>query len=256
MTLSYSERSKSALNPLGKKLLTLMEEKQTNLCLSADVTTSAQLLDLAEKLGPQIAVLKTHIDILNDFTPSVIEKLLQLQQKHNFLIFEDRKFADIGNTVKHQYKDGIYRISEWADIVNAHFILGPSIIDGLKSVGLLKGRALLLIAELSSKGNLAVGEYTQKTVEAARENAEFVMGFICQKKLTEDPGFIHMTPGVGLKTGGDGLGQQYFTPHNVIVERKCDVIIVGRAIVEASDPQAAGAQFRKLGWEAYLSTLE
>jgi orotidine-5'-phosphate decarboxylase len=40
--------------------------------------------------------MKTHIDIIEDFDPSVVERLTELSQRHDFVIFEDRKFADIG----------------------------------------------------------------------------------------------------------------------------------------------------------------
>lgn len=255
MKKTYSERADLSLNPTAKHLFKLMDKKKSNLSLSADVTSSKKLLELADKLGPEIVVLKTHIDIINDFTPALTEHLAALAEKHDFLIFEDRKFADIGNTVKHQYQDGIFRISDWAHIVNAHPLTGPGVIDGLKAVGALKSRALLLLAELSSKDNFITAEYTKKTVELAEAHQDFVMGFICQRKLSDNPAFIYMTPGVNLAKGGDKLGQQYNSPQEVILEKGSDIIIVGRAIIEAQDPLVEARKYREQGWHAYQNRL-
>ncbi|KAJ0005940.1 hypothetical protein NQD34_015834 [Periophthalmus magnuspinnatus] len=233
------------IHPLASKLMNIMEEKQSNLCVSADVTSSEELLELADSLGSKICLLKTHVDILKDYTSEIGQKLQAVAEKHNFLIFEDRKFADIGNTVKHQYE------------VNAHAVPGPGVVKGLNAVGRPLGRGCLLIAQMSSQGSLATGEYTQATLRMAEEHSDFVMGFICGGKITMRPEFIHMTPGVQLQSRapGDGLGQQYSTPEEVIKNKGSDVIIVGRGILEAPDRLKAAEAYRKSGWDGYTQRL-
>jgi uridine monophosphate synthetase len=250
--LSYRQRAELVTHPCAKKLLLLAEEKKSNLVLAADVTRSEDLLQLVDAVGPHLCVLKTHIDILEDFTPDVTEKLRKMADQHRFLIFEDRKFADLGNIVVEQYHKGIYRICEWADLINAHILPGQGIIEGLRQIGLPRQRALLLLAQLTSKGSLAVGTYTEKAIELAAMYSDFVIGFLCLHRLSDDPRFLHFTTGIQREEREGTLGQQYKTPQQAIGSGS-DFIIVGRGIFAAKDPREEAESYQLCGWESYES---
>src|SRR3989338_513366 len=251
--MEYKKRVELTSNPTAKRLLELRDEKKTNLAIAADLTDWNEVIGLIEKVGSKICLLKTHIDIIANLPGDFAKTLDELKQKHNFLIFEDRKFADIGNTVKYQYSQGLYKIVDWADIVNCHVVPGPGIIEGLREVGLLKGRGLLLLAEMSSADNLAVGNYTQQAINWAKQYDDFVIGFIGLKKLTDDYKFLTMTPGVKLAESTDNLKQQYNTPDKVI-SGGSDIIIVVRGIYQAPDPLTEAEKYLKLAYETYSNS--
>lgn len=350
-TIPYEQRPST--HPLSAYLYRLMVLKKSNLCLSADVTSARTLLQLANSIGPSIVVLKTHYDIVSDWDSDIETgtgaKLAALAAKHGFLIFEDRKFSDIGSTVQKQYTDGPGKAVEWAHITNAHILPGAAIVTALaeaasqwrenkkyevktditvgtprpeslsdndetaeddeqrKSLKALQAgrkasivsittvsqsyepansprvprseggedvifagieeapleRGLLLLAQMSSAGNLLDAAYAKACVDIARDNKDFVMGYIAQESLnsTPDDQFITMTPGCQLpardeqQVTGDGLGQQYNTPAKLIGEKGVDIIIVGRGIIKADNPVAEAERYRKKGWEAYEARI-
>ncbi len=85
--------------------------------------------------------------------------------------------------------------SGWAQLVTAHAIPGPGIVKALREAAETtpKGMGCILVVEMSSEGNMAVGEYVQSAVNMAENNSDFVVGVVSQKKLSEK--MIHMTPG-------------------------------------------------------------
>lgn len=249
--LSYLERAEQIKNPIAKKLLEIVETKQTNLCLAADVHTSAELLHLAETIGPHIAVFKTHLEIIENWAPGLGEKLKALGQKHNFLIFEDRKLADIGNTMALQYEHSVFEISKWADMINVHPIVGLPSVKVLAERTKHNNCGLLLLAELSVAGNLTDEAYKQTSAAMAAELSEEVMGFIARGAFPGSENFLIITPGVKLTAGTDTQGQQYLTPETAIINGS-DVIIVGRGITQSADPVAEAQKYQRAGWEAYL----
>lgn len=146
-------------------------------------------------------------------------------------------------------------------------------MKGLASVGLPLQRGLLLLAEMSTAGSLAQGAYTEEAVRMARAHRDFVVGFIAQRRmegvglrenesLHSEEDFLILSPGVGLDVTGDGMGQQYRTPRQVVLDSGCDVIIVGRGIygkageLDVKKVQEQAERYKKAGWDAYLERIK
>nr|CAD7393355.1 unnamed protein product [Timema cristinae] len=163
LKLSFSERAQLSHCPMSKHLFHIMSEKKTLLCVAADVTTGSEVLALAEQVGPYICVLKTHVDIVDDLTDDDIAALTALAEKHNFLILEDRKFADIGHVAGLQYTQGPHHIATWANLVTVHALSGEGVLKGLMlGLGALSpavNRGFFLVAEMSSQDHLMSPEY-------------------------------------------------------------------------------------------------
>lgn len=237
----------NGLHSKAKRILEIAVEKRSNLIASADVITTAELLDLAEKTGPHIVALKTHIDIITDFDyDNTIVPLLDLARKYNFLLMEDRKFADIGNTQELQYSYGVYKISNWADLITSQ------VIGGYQSLDYFHNSGVVAILSMSSQGTLTNSNYFEEAQKIALSHPN-VIGGVSQKPLDDE--LLLFTPGVSLETGTDGKGQRYNTPEHVFQNLHTDFMIVGRGIYKSSDPEKASLEYKIAGWSAYENSL-
>ena len=245
--ISYEEKLEICDHSVAQKLLEIAIEKRSNLIVSADVTTTQELLALAEKVGPHIVALKTHMDILMDFDPDkTILPLNDLATKYNFLLMEDRKFADIGNTQELQFAYGIYKISNWADFVTAQVIAGYESLDCFRNVG------VVAILGMSSKGTLTNSDYREAATKIALSHPN-VFGGVSQNKTPNE--LLLFTPGINLAEAGDDKGQQYNTPEHAFEQLETDFIIVGRGIYKSPDAEKAALSYKIAGWNAYEASL-
>ncbi|KAG5667923.1 hypothetical protein PVAND_015888 [Polypedilum vanderplanki] len=259
LQMTFSSRAEIAKNEAAKELFKIMEAKKSNLCLAADVTKSDEILNLAESLGPFICVLKTHVDIVEDFSENFVNSLKALAKKHNFMIMEDRKFADIGNTVALQFSKGIYKISEWCDLVTAHSLPGDGLLKGLKEVIKNKEKiGIFMLTEMSSDGHLMSQDYSNKTMQMIANYSDIVAGIVAQSsQFTENqPELIQLTPGCKLDETGDNLGQKYNTPEFLVKEKGADIAVVGRGIIESKNPVEVAKTYRERLWNSYEERIK
>ena len=84
---------------------------------------------------------------------------------------------------------------------------------------------------------------------------------MAQQSLNQqsEDAFLNFAPGISLPpegeeeggVRGDGKGQKWRAPEEVVKKDGIDVVIVGRGILGADDRAREAERYRKAAWEAY-----
>jgi orotidine 5'-phosphate decarboxylase subfamily 1/orotate phosphoribosyltransferase len=255
----FSRRALVAKNARAHELFQVMEEKKTNVCWSADVSTFGEVLRFFRAIAPHIAMIKLHFDaLLGVVTHENFGELFQIARENKVLVMGDRKFADIGSTVKRQltmHPAGSLMDECQMHCCTVHTISGEGPIHALEDASI----SSVIVAQMSNSD--VAPDYAKPYAEAAaalaRTNQKTVMGLVCQNRRDCDAGdgFVYMTPGVHLQHTSDGADQRYRDCFKAIATQGNDLVIVGRGIHLNPNPEQAAREYREAAWSAYTGCL-
>ncbi|MBI87588.1 MAG: orotidine-5'-phosphate decarboxylase [Euryarchaeota archaeon] len=256
----WGPRWVNSAHPISHEYMRISCEKKSLVVLAADLPSIEGIVDLIKSLGSKFCALKTHVDMVEDFSVDSWKNLVNAAKSRDVLLFEDRKFADIGRVAQTQM-GGLYDIRSWADIVTSHSISGPDVVDGIAAgwEGVERVGGVLLLAQMSSSGNLLDGSYGDRTLSIGNASPH-VMGYIgngssvveleeLRSKVGE--GRMIWTPGVNLNAKEGVLGQRYGNPGDA-VRSGSDAIIVGSGVHGSEDPFSALEEYASASWNALL----
>ena len=215
------------------KLVSLINNKESNIIFSADLDNPQTILDIIETVGEHIVGVKLHLDtiIYNNSISKLefYEGLQNLKDTFNLFLIEDRKLSDIGYIMNKQAK----LIPDFIDMITTHSV------TGFKSVASIE-RPILLLHSLSTD-SLCDNNYKNRTLDMAY-NLPNIVGLVTQDNI---PDFLIFTPGINLDVIRDTQGQRYKGP------RYSDFYIIGRAIYKSSDPLQSVLRYKEVCYNTY-----
>jgi|UniRef100_A0A6C0BYK4 uridine monophosphate synthetase len=205
----------------------LVHHMDKKIIWAADTGTMKALFTGLDKYGSKIAVLKIHIDTYCDYSHENIVKLQSYKEKYGFMIWEDRKFADIGDIMKQQIRNSIYSYLDWVDIFSIHGLVGSESINAV--IDEFDKMKWILVGQMSASNNLIERKYTKSCIEIykSRDN---IIGMVCQENLGKD--IIHIVPGISKHIASDNAGQSY---SQMCEKPFADFFVVGRSISKFLD---------------------
>lgn len=251
---TFTERAELTKNTSAKRLFQIMDKKKTNLIVSIDVCDINQAYSIINEVKDSVCAVKLHYDIFNNNTEiwkQYKQMIENLAVKHYFLIFEDRKFSDIGFTVQKQLQH-VIRAYASLDLITVLPIFGEGTINALTEKENTSNIGIMIVAEGSSANNLFNSEFSKECVKMGKTHANNVSGFICQKRVSTNDSFVYATPGVHLSSSTDNSNQKYRSIDKAIIDDDCDVIIVGRGITNSENIKQTAEMYAKKAYQNYL----
>lgn len=229
---------------MSNVLINIIRQKETILVLSLDVTNKTQFFTVLKECAPYICALKLHFELYSFLKGKTLNKLIQYSKKYNFIIIEDRKFADIGNT---QYLQAREFIKKGITYFTSHLFTGKEALYAFPEQA-----KIFLISDMSCKNaffsdSIELRSIIHKKSIDYYKTIPQIIGFVSQYDINKNNNGIILRPGVKLNANnsnnlGDTRGQRYKDPK--ITPNVCWV--VGRDIYKSDNPGDIAKQYQQL----------
>ena len=215
--------------------------------VALDLPNLKQAEQLARTLKDHVGGFKVGLELLMSEGPDAVSRIADL----GLPLFADAKLHDIPNTVQNTARALASRGARW---VTAHVGGGTQMLEaavaGLNSGSGSRSAGVLGVTVLTSLDNEdleALGVFRSvhaQTLELARlARSAGAEGVICSPLEVASvksiaPGLKAVTPGIRLHDSATHDQKRTSTPIEAL-EAGADLIVVGRAITDATDPAAA-----------------
>lgn len=209
------------------------------LALALDLDDSAEAEELADRLGQWFGIVKIGLQLFTAAGPAAVEGLLAPDRR----VFLDLKLFDIPNTVR-QAARVAGRLG--AGFLTLHAAGGSDMLRaGVE--GLAEGAAAAGHPPAVALGVTVLTSEPDASAFAARldsARAGGCGGVVCSTaevpQVKAVGGLLAVVPGIRLP-GGDAHDQARVGSPAEAVAAGADVLVVGRAVTAAADPEAAAA---------------
>jgi orotidine-5'-phosphate decarboxylase len=215
------------------------------ICIALDVPTRAQVLDAARRLGPKVGWLKIGLEAFVSEGPSLVAEVAKISRA-----FLDLKFHDIPNTVAGAVAAAA---RSGASLLTVHASGGRAMLEAArKALPDARDRpklvAVTLLTSLDTKAlaDLPIAGHPEGIARRLALLAKDcgLDGVVCSPtdlavvRAACGPDFLTVVPGIRPSGIAAGDQKRIATPREALAAG-ADILVVGRPITAATDPDAA-----------------
>lgn len=223
-------------NKFNAKLVGIIKEKQTSVCLSLDIPLWREAKLVLDKCGPYICMVKLHCDLIADWNSDTVKELKSLAEKHNFLIMEDAKLIDVPHINRLKMTTTKYVIKGWANAITVHW---SNYLDTRSEIEALSIQPICVTDMNTVNDDVKLVDFDMVRDQLIDTNREHrVSSIVHQRALKKNGNVLKMTPGV-VEDEADLKyvdNKRYRTIESAMVRDRNHIVIIGSNIINDDDP--------------------
>jgi uridine monophosphate synthetase len=235
-------------NPFNNRLLQIIKDKKTSVCLSLDTNTWKKGKNILESCAPYICMVKLHLDLLVDWNNDATKEILEMAKSHNFLILEDAKLDDVPDIVERKVYEGIHSYGNWVDAItinSVNFISTANALSRSSKINRLNTAnnelVYIPVGQYNTQNSIIDKDYAVNFKDKLINNNsdKFQTRTIIQQNLYKTNNqFLRMTPGV-VESNDDLIFNdeklKYRDIETAMMRDRNHVVIIGSNIITSED---------------------